>query len=736
MLPADLLAAVRQAVAADEGGRFRCPLSGHGKGLGDRNPSAIARLDVGQDGREFVAVHCYADCDDKQLWAAVVKGHLPERQRVDWRVAREFRHPDGSVAQSLRFDWGGGYGCPARVRKGKQLVDCDNPGIHKHMLPGRDGRPVSARSLNLVGLLVSVEWPEGADESADRAIILCEGEKAADSVLAAGFPAACWYGGTGKVQHADWSPLSGRKVILWPDDDLTGRRAMNRAAAHIVAAGGEVSGIVKTEGRTGDDAADLPNASVIADVIAGAVPFEPPDPEEAGVDESPHTPVYAAGVWYAQKHMAGKWLYDPLLIAWYWYDGHVWHDLPDPETMIRDGIARCRKALAAEAMSDGVPRANIFLSNAWQNRKSPPADFGSALRNTLRGALPVPPPYLLNTPDGQLDLRQEKPCIEPSDPRAGHRSMTAGRYRPDEPALTQIIEERLEIVLSEPAIEQYFQLAALTISGRAQSFRSIMMLTGASGSGKGGCIRLLEHTLGTYSATATPQWLDGKIGDIDAKAAEILHRQPKMISIDELGSDTKVAKSRLNALSGDNTWTARKPYQTIPYTGKVPSAIWTTAVAPPTLDTGDGIARRLAVLPTLDKELSPEVRRKDAISQDLSDALLTVIVGIAYHCYQPGYVPPEGVSEARQEVLDEMDPLQSWLNGLDDSFEGKPMTDLLKTAHEEVGDWVSQTHLGRSVQQSPRWRKKRDSRQGNRVMRLLLRRQAILLPLDEPGNGA
>jgi len=36
-----------------------------------------------------------------------------------------------------------------------------------------------------------------------------------------------WVGGTNAVKHADWSPLKGRKVYVYADDDEPGRRAMN-----------------------------------------------------------------------------------------------------------------------------------------------------------------------------------------------------------------------------------------------------------------------------------------------------------------------------------------------------------------------------------------------------------------------------------------------------------------------------------------------------------------------------
>jgi Ti-type conjugative transfer relaxase TraA len=57
-------------------------------------------------------------------------------------------------------------------------------------------------------------------------VLVVEGEKTADKALHyfAGEDLICvtWPGGAGAVKRADWSPLIGRNVIVWPDNDLPG----------------------------------------------------------------------------------------------------------------------------------------------------------------------------------------------------------------------------------------------------------------------------------------------------------------------------------------------------------------------------------------------------------------------------------------------------------------------------------------------------------------------------------
>lgn len=66
-------------------------------------------------------------------------------------------------------------------------------------------------------------------------VLVVEGEKTADAAQAL-FPAyavTCWQGGARAIQHTNWQPLAGRKVIMWPDNDQPGIQAMADITAII-----------------------------------------------------------------------------------------------------------------------------------------------------------------------------------------------------------------------------------------------------------------------------------------------------------------------------------------------------------------------------------------------------------------------------------------------------------------------------------------------------------------------
>jgi putative DNA primase/helicase len=68
-------------------------------------------------------------------------------------------------------------------------------------------------------------------------VLIAEGEKAADAAAAllTGYAACTWASGCKAIDKADWQPLRGRDVVLWPDADAVGREAMAKLAARLLA---------------------------------------------------------------------------------------------------------------------------------------------------------------------------------------------------------------------------------------------------------------------------------------------------------------------------------------------------------------------------------------------------------------------------------------------------------------------------------------------------------------------
>jgi len=90
-------------------------------------------------------------------------------------------------------------------------------------------------------------------------VVLAEGEKAADALIVAGVPAtSAVCGSNAPTDKTDWSPLAGKRVLIWPDNDLPGLSYAQKAAQAALAAGARSVGILPIpQGKPGGwDAAD------------------------------------------------------------------------------------------------------------------------------------------------------------------------------------------------------------------------------------------------------------------------------------------------------------------------------------------------------------------------------------------------------------------------------------------------------------------------------------------------
>jgi len=90
-------------------------------------------------------------------------------------------------------------------------------------------------------------------------VVLVEGEKCAQALIAIGVAATtAMHGANAPVDKTDWSPLSGKAVLIWPDRDKPGWEYATQAAQAILSAGGKSCHILYPPGEAAEgwDAAD------------------------------------------------------------------------------------------------------------------------------------------------------------------------------------------------------------------------------------------------------------------------------------------------------------------------------------------------------------------------------------------------------------------------------------------------------------------------------------------------
>jgi hypothetical protein len=120
-----------------------------------------------------------------------------------------------------------------------------------------DGHPIKQKyapfSMNPDGTW-SLKRPEGklpiyfTNKAEDKPIIINEGEKAMRGAEAIYDGDVCtWHGGVNSWEKADWSPIYGREVWIWPDNDEAGKKCSESMHKYLKKKGCIVSVITPPE---------------------------------------------------------------------------------------------------------------------------------------------------------------------------------------------------------------------------------------------------------------------------------------------------------------------------------------------------------------------------------------------------------------------------------------------------------------------------------------------------------
>jgi len=95
---------------------------------------------------------------------------------------------------------------------------------------GKSYRPAYLANDGFVLQAPPKPWPLYRRETiaTSDTVLVVEGEKCADALAQFGIAATTSPFGAGKAEHCDWSPLAGKNVVLWPDNDVPGRNHMKQ----------------------------------------------------------------------------------------------------------------------------------------------------------------------------------------------------------------------------------------------------------------------------------------------------------------------------------------------------------------------------------------------------------------------------------------------------------------------------------------------------------------------------
>jgi hypothetical protein len=194
-----------------------CPVSSHGQGNGDRNPSLC--ITENEEGKPLFK--CYGGCSQESVFNAIRDyGLLP-----DLPDAKEFLtnlkplpKPQEPVLEQ-EWHYVDEDGITQHIKQRYKTFDAKGKTYKQFRVDEQGRRHASMTGANIV----PYQLPELEHaRQTGRSVFLCEGEKAADAIRSIGAYATCTHQGASSFPQDVVKYFVGLTVVIVPDNDMAG----------------------------------------------------------------------------------------------------------------------------------------------------------------------------------------------------------------------------------------------------------------------------------------------------------------------------------------------------------------------------------------------------------------------------------------------------------------------------------------------------------------------------------
>jgi len=205
-----------------------CPVSSHGQGNGDRNPSlCVSETDEGKP-----LFKCFSGCSQESVFNAV----------KDFGLLPDFPNPTDFLTQIkplpkqqepvLEQEWH--YvdedGITQHIKQRYKTFDAKGKTYKQYRVDENGRRHASMTGANIVPYnLPEVDFAR----KTGRTVFLCEGEKAADALKSLGVVATCTHQGASSFPEDVVKHLVGLTIAIVPDNDAVGWEYARKAVAAL-----------------------------------------------------------------------------------------------------------------------------------------------------------------------------------------------------------------------------------------------------------------------------------------------------------------------------------------------------------------------------------------------------------------------------------------------------------------------------------------------------------------------
>lgn len=448
----------------------------------------------------------------------------------------------------------------------------------------------------------------------DDTVFVVEGEKCADLVRGLGLMATTSAHGSKSPQKTDWAPLSGKTIIIVPDQDSPGKAYAEAVAGilHGLDPRPEIRILDLPAGAKGDDIeqwletlpdrwSDADCRNELARLWAAVPPWMPPPPEPKKDPTAPGKDGFNLTEWgNAQRlvkahgesmrfcHARGCWMI---------WDGRRW--MVDSHAKVWHWAKDMVRRLSTEASAAADPalwEQTLKWSLISEKKKVMQSSIELAVSEPGIGIDPEDldrNPWLLNCPNGTVDLLTGE--LKPHARENLLSKLTACDYDPQSDcprwrsALQMIFDGDEELI-------GYIQRALGYSICADVSAQSLFLCFGTGRNGKNTVLDTVRALLKDYATVASPRvLLSAGQNDHPAVIADLLGA--RFVPTSEVDEGERLAESLVKRLTGDSTIKARFMRENW-FEFRITFKLWMAVNSKPEIHgTDEGIWRRVKVIP-------------------------------------------------------------------------------------------------------------------------------------------
>jgi putative DNA primase/helicase len=268
-------------------------------------------------------------------------------------------------------------------------------------------------------------------------------------------------------------------------------------------------------------------------------------------------------------------------------------------------------------------------------------------------------PYLLNAPNGTIDLRTGE--LRPHDRADLITRRVAVHYDPDADAPTW--RGFLKRVLPDPALRAYLQRRAGQAAIGNNSDELLHVDWGSGANGKSKCSETIRVCLGDYAAAAPVELFLARHAQSAAQPELVRLRGVRLLTAAETEEGSRLNVALVKALTGGDAIAARPLYSNeILEFVPVFSPWLRTNHRPAIREQSEAIWRRVRLMPftVTIPEAERDIGLQGRLNAELSGVLTWIVQG-ARRYLAHGLEPPDGVRDATAAYREEEDVLGAFI---------------------------------------------------------------------------